>query len=484
MVMDEIRNSFEGRTALLAVAAGDSEAADDDVASKAGVDRSAEDAPSSGGADAVAIPVLTSAVADAETEASRVASGAVEEVGAKAPAAADSTTGRADVLRRRVERRRAAMIAANRRAFAEGDEEKGAAVLDLADDADADADGDDDDDVVGGGSDPKSAASTAESRKLLAGSKDAATGKVTGPAPVVWWNPRTWRLWPWSTAVTDADSPEAEAEAAEAAEAAKATVTNIKTITGIPIHPRAENAAWLPMFMHYGKDDKGSKIMLPKPKYAGKVLMSVELVPADIAEAMPVGLGRSDPNADPHLPPPAGRMHFSLNPFYLGRECLGPRLFANCLLCLCLVALVLLLIFGAPFLNAVVTFVNSLPDGVDTFMAVLIAVTVLVPIAYICIRHIWCPSGPTILGEVASDNHLYLDLEQVTRAARDDPAKYGFTMAVPVAAIKEAAASPTTITPDAAPAAADAVSPVVTELRPATPAAAAAVAPATEPAVV
>jgi hypothetical protein len=47
----------------------------------------------------------------------------------------------------------------------------------------------------------------------------------------------------------------------------------------------------------------------------GRVQVSFELVPAEQAEACPVGSGRDDPNIDPFLPPPVGRIKFSWNPF-------------------------------------------------------------------------------------------------------------------------------------------------------------------------
>lgn len=59
----------------------------------------------------------------------------------------------------------------------------------------------------------------------------------------------------------------------------------------------------------------------------GKLLISLELLPKENAEAQPVGSGRSDPNQNPYLPPPAGRMKFSFNPFRLSMSLLGPKAF-------------------------------------------------------------------------------------------------------------------------------------------------------------
>ena len=44
-------------------------------------------------------------------------------------------------------------------------------------------------------------------------------------------------------------------------------------------------------------------------------MLSLELVPGSSAKSCPVGLGRNEPNTDPKLPEPFGRIKFSLNPF-------------------------------------------------------------------------------------------------------------------------------------------------------------------------
>ena len=50
-------------------------------------------------------------------------------------------------------------------------------------------------------------------------------------------------------------------------------------------------------------------------KYAGKVRISVNITPGEHAKSNPVGHGRTEPNQNPFLPPPVGRISFSLNPF-------------------------------------------------------------------------------------------------------------------------------------------------------------------------
>ena len=47
----------------------------------------------------------------------------------------------------------------------------------------------------------------------------------------------------------------------------------------------------------------------------GKVLLSLEFLPMNLAETSVVGKGRDEPNVNPYLPPPIGRFEWSLNPF-------------------------------------------------------------------------------------------------------------------------------------------------------------------------
>lgn len=54
------------------------------------------------------------------------------------------------------------------------------------------------------------------------------------------------------------------------------------------------------------------------PNYPyGKVLLSLEIFPEKLAQGCKVGKGREEPNINPYLPPPVGRMKFSWNPYTL-----------------------------------------------------------------------------------------------------------------------------------------------------------------------
>ena len=77
----------------------------------------------------------------------------------------------------------------------------------------------------------------------------------------------------------------------------------------------------------------------------------MQLVPKDEAEKNKVGTGRSAPNHSPFLPPPTGRLKFSLNPFKMFTALLGPSLCMKIMCCLICVAFVLLMIFAGPMMN-------------------------------------------------------------------------------------------------------------------------------------
>ena len=54
--------------------------------------------------------------------------------------------------------------------------------------------------------------------------------------------------------------------------------------------------------------------------------MTIHLYPKDAAEKNPQGVGRDNPNSDPHCPPPVGRIELSLNPFKMLMQLIPPKL--------------------------------------------------------------------------------------------------------------------------------------------------------------
>lgn len=76
------------------------------------------------------------------------------------------------------------------------------------------------------------------------------------------------------------------------------------------------------------QDDKG------ETEKDGRIRISLEICPIAQAEACPVGEGRENPNIDPFLPPPTGRIEFSWNPCVMAAQMCGPGF--RCKLCCCL----------------------------------------------------------------------------------------------------------------------------------------------------
>ena len=86
----------------------------------------------------------------------------------------------------------------------------------------------------------------------------------------------------------------------------------------------------------------------PDGTFSGELLVSVELVPAAELEARPAGHGRSDPNTNPVLPKPVGRLAFTFNPFALCFRLLGPKLCRQLCAASCCIIYVVLLFWLVP----------------------------------------------------------------------------------------------------------------------------------------
>jgi hypothetical protein len=78
---------------------------------------------------------------------------------------------------------------------------------------------------------------------------------------------------------------------------------------GINLDFKDENSFWVQIYG--GELDKKTGL----PEKTGKIRISVDILPKDQAKLNPVGDARSDPNQNPFLPPPIGRLSLSLNPF-------------------------------------------------------------------------------------------------------------------------------------------------------------------------
>lgn len=121
-------------------------------------------------------------------------------------------------------------------------------------------------------------------------------------------------------------------------------------------------------------------------EYRGSVLVSIEVMPQAAADAAPAGYGRSEPNANPVLPKPTGRLKFSMNPFYMMTELMGPSIcFTVCVCCICIIS-VLLFVFGAPFLSSILTLDTMLPPPASTIVPASIGGAIILCCCYCLIR--------------------------------------------------------------------------------------------------
>ena len=106
-------------------------------------------------------------------------------------------------------------------------------------------------------------------------------------------------------------------------------------------------------FINEGSEREKTKFWIQcyqNNKKSGRILCSLEILPKWRAELNKVGLGRKEPNVSPYLPPPVGRFKWSLNPFTVLNQCVGPR-FRKKLYCwICLICLIVYLIFLIPYM--------------------------------------------------------------------------------------------------------------------------------------
>lgn len=72
---------------------------------------------------------------------------------------------------------------------------------------------------------------------------------------------------------------------------------------------------WVPLI---GKSDSGVL------ENHGEVECRIDITTMDYANDNKVGSAREDPNIEPFLPPPVGRLTFSLNPCAMYKQLVGP----------------------------------------------------------------------------------------------------------------------------------------------------------------
>ena len=95
---------------------------------------------------------------------------------------------------------------------------------------------------------------------------------------------------------------------------------------------------WMPLQEVEGQSDKLDQM----------VRLRIEIVTKEEAEDSPLGVGRNEPNTDPFLPPPEGRIEFSMNPMKMLKQLIGPEIIMKIKASLCMIICCLLCIYLAP----------------------------------------------------------------------------------------------------------------------------------------
>ena len=98
-------------------------------------------------------------------------------------------------------------------------------------------------------------------------------------------------------------------------------------------------------------------------EYLGRIAVSMSIVPEVEYENDPVGSGRNEPNKDPYLPPPNGRLSFSLNPMAIFYELCSPRVICAIICCLCCMVLVVLMMLVGTQLSGWMALIQLMKGG-------------------------------------------------------------------------------------------------------------------------
>ena len=105
-------------------------------------------------------------------------------------------------------------------------------------------------------------------------------------------------------------------------------------------------------FLSKEDDKEGTKFwiqMEKNGKKGGRVLCSLEILPEWYSNINPVGKGRDEPNVNPYLPQPFGRLTFTMNPLKMFNQLVGPKFRKKCCVVLCCACVVFYLIFVVPY---------------------------------------------------------------------------------------------------------------------------------------
>ena len=130
-------------------------------------------------------------------------------------------------------------------------------------------------------------------------------------------------------------------------------------------NPELDAAKWYIPLSDFNRDPNGDKNDRDYFAHPPRVVMSLEMVPIKFLEKLPAGDGRSEPNKNPTLPKPVGRLRFTLNPFAMIYQLVGPDIYKAlcgligkllcCALCILLAYYTIPVVFGnivsAPFVG-------------------------------------------------------------------------------------------------------------------------------------
>lgn len=102
---------------------------------------------------------------------------------------------------------------------------------------------------------------------------------------------------------------------------------------------------WLPMM---AKSNEGVL------ENNGYVRIRIDITSMEWAEKNKIGSARDDPNIEPYLPPPIGRLHFSFNPCEMYKQLIGPamrrKIAIYCAIIICSALCVLILYYLVPII--------------------------------------------------------------------------------------------------------------------------------------
>ena len=113
-----------------------------------------------------------------------------------------------------------------------------------------------------------------------------------------------------------------------------------------------DTAQWIKMTIN----DRKRKRLLSR----GSLAITIEILPEDEAGDRPAGHGRTEPNANPYLPPTTGRMSFSYNPLAICSALLGPKLAFQIICCLCCILILVAIGFLGMYFTSFYTLMQSL----------------------------------------------------------------------------------------------------------------------------